>query len=191
MTVVEPFPPLRETVAYAKTWGTYLRTCRDELATPHAKEIVARAENCVRIGVMLGELLPITWRGVFHALFRPLSGAWKPVVEFEALRQEVRALFFTVRESMEGANEVARRLQKLTGRRLSEADQLDGLLDAARRLEDAVFQDWPSFAEQSAALPKSAGSLPVDESLAEALGVTVEAARERLAARRRELDASQ
>jgi hypothetical protein len=54
------------------------------------------------------------------------------------------------------------------------------VIEDARRLEETVFRDWPSFADPV----KTSNALPVDESLAEALGVSVGEARQRLDARR-------
>ncbi len=67
-------------------------------------------------------------------------------------------------------------------------DRLLKVMEDARRLEEKVFRDWPSFAET---LPSRnpLESLPVDESLAEALAITVGEARQRMDARRRELNA--
>ena len=59
--------------------------------------------------------------------------------------------------------------------------------EEARELEEQVFRDWPSFGEPWLA----ADSLPVDESLAEALGITAEEAREKMDARRQQLNAGQ
>src|SRR5438046_1845308 len=81
---------------------------------PHGQEIVAKAENTVSIGVQLGELLPITWRAAFHVLFRPNLASWKSAKEFDAFRQEVRALFYTVREALDESRKTAEMLQTLT-----------------------------------------------------------------------------
>jgi hypothetical protein len=68
-------------------------------------------------------------------------------------------------------------------------DRLLAAIESARDLEETVFRDWPAFSEPLAAV-NSADSLPVDESLAEALGITVEEARQKMETRRRELNAA-
>ena len=185
MTVLNTFPPLQAAIAHAESWRTYLNVCQDELRSPHAQDIVARAENTVGIGVQLGELLPITWRAAFHGLFRPSLASWYSVKEFEAIRQEVRALFYTVREAMDGARKTAELLQALTGRQPAGMDRLLKAIEEARELEENVFRDWPSYIEPW--LP--ADSLSVDEALAEALGITVDEARKKMDARRQQLNA--
>ena len=184
MPVLNPFPPLQGAIAYAESWQTYLNDCQDELRSPHAHDFITKAENHVGIGVQLGELLPSTWRLAFNALFRSRQASWSSVKEFEAFRQQMRALFYTVREAMDSIRKTAETLQALTGRKPEGMDRLLTLIDDARRLEEAVFRDWPSFVEP---LPTSGDSLPVDESLAEALGITVEEARGKMDARQREL----
>src|SRR5437762_10083827 len=185
MTVQNSFPLLQAAIAHAESWRTDLNACQDELRSPHAQDIVARAENSVGIGVQLGELLPITWRATFLGLLRPISASWNSVREFEAFRQQVRALFYTVREAMDGARKTAEMLQALTGRQPAGMERLLKAIDAARQLEENVFRDWPSFIEPL--LP--ADSLSVNESLAEALGISVDEARQKMDARRHQLDA--
>ena len=130
------------------------------------QEAIARAENTVAIAVQLGELLPITWRAIFHGLFRPTLASWNSAKEFEGLRQQLRALFFTVREAMERAQRIAESLQLLNGRKPEGMDRLAVLIEDAGRLEEAVFRDWPSFAEPLQSSCNAADSLPVDASLA-------------------------
>jgi hypothetical protein len=186
MTVLNSFPPLQGAIAYAESLKSYLNACQDELSSPRTQAVIARAENNVGIGVMLGELLPVTWRAAFNVLFRPSLAPWKSVKEFEAFRHEIRALFYTVRETMDSIRKTAEMLQALTGRKPEGMDRLLTLIEGARQLEENVFHDWPSFVEPCC----PTDSLSVDESLAEALGITVEEARQKIGARRRELIAS-
>jgi hypothetical protein len=155
------------------------------LSSPRGQAVITRAENNVAIGVMLGELLPSTWRAACNVLFRPSLTPWKSVKEFEAFRNDTRALFYTVREAMDSIRKTAEKLQTLTGRKPDGLDRLLALIDDARRLEEAVFRDWPSFVEP---LPASVDALPVDESLAKSLGITAEEARHKMDARKRELN---
>ncbi len=187
MNVLDRFPPLQGAIAHAESWKTYLNACQEELGSQPAQDIIARAENNVGIGIQLGELLPITWSALFNAIFRPSLASWNSVKEFEAFRQQVRALFYTVREAMDSVRKTAEMLKAVTGRSPEGTDRLLVLIDDACRLEEAVFRDWPSFTEP---LPSAspADSLPVDESLAEAFGITLEAARQKMDARRRELN---
>ncbi len=138
------------------------------------------------VGVKVGEMLPFTWQLTFDVLFRPGEETWTTIEEFEAVRQKVHRLFFTAREAMDSTRQVAETLQVLTGRKPAGMDRPLQVIDEVRQLQEAVFRDWPSFEEP---LPSGnpADSLAVDESLAEALGITVEEARQRLDARR-ELD---
>src|SRR5260370_705063 len=98
MNVLDRFPPLQGAIAHAESWKTYLNACQEELGSQPAQDIIARAENNVGIGIQLGELLPITWSALFNAIFRPSLASWNSVKEFEAFRQQVRALFYTGRE---------------------------------------------------------------------------------------------
>jgi hypothetical protein len=185
MPVLDTFPPLQAAIALAESWKPYLNPSQDELRDPPAQDWVARAENAVDIGVQLGELLPITWRAAFHGLLRPTSAAWHSVQEFETVRQAVRALFYTVREAMDSARKTAEVLQTLTGGQPAGLGRLLQAIEEVRTLEENVFRDWPSFVEPHL----SADSLSVEESLAEALGIAVDEARQKLAARRHELNA--
>ena len=185
MTVLDTFPPLQATIDHAKSWNPYLNPSQDELRSSHTQDIITRAENTVGIGILLGELLPVTWRAAFHSLFRPTLAPWKSVKEFEALRQEVRALFYTLREAIDNARKTAEMLQALTGQQPAGMDRLLKAIEEARELEENVFRDWPSFVEPW--LPTD--SLSVDESLAEALGITVDEARQKMDARRHQLNA--
>lgn len=181
MTGLNSFPPLQAAIAHAESWRSYLTAFQQDLRSPHTPDIIARAEDSVNIGIQLGELLPLTWRAAFHGLFRP---CWQSAKEFEAVRQQIRALFFTAREAMDDAREIADMLQALTSRQPAGMDRLHKVIEEARQLEESVFRDWPSFAEPC--LP--ADSLPVDESLAESLGISVEEARQKMDARRHQLN---
>jgi hypothetical protein len=185
MPVLDTFPPLQAAIALAEYWKSYLNPSQDELCSPPAQDFVRRAKNAVGIGVQLGEMLPITWRATFHGRLRSTSASWHSVQEFETVRQEVRALFFTVRGAMDSARKAAEMLQTLTGRQPAGMGRLLQAIEEARALEENVFRDWPSFAEPY--LP--ADSLSLEESLAKALGITVAEARLKLAARRHELNA--
>ena len=86
---------------------------------------------------------------------------------------------------MEGARKIGERMPAHSGKRPEGMARLLVVIETARRLEEAVFRDWPSFAEP---MPMVTGSLPVEESLAEALGATAEEARQKMDARRLELN---
>jgi hypothetical protein len=185
MTAIDSFPPLQGGVAQAESWTRHLTTRRPELGGRPAEEVATSLEFIVWYGVKLGEILPLHWSIVFDNLFRPGQEAWTTVKEFEAARQAVRHLFFTVREAMEGTLQIAQALQGLAGRKPAGLDRLRAVIADARRLEETVFRDWPSFADPV----KTTNALPVDESLAEALGITVGDARQKMDARRRERNA--
>ena len=161
---------------------------RPKLDVQSTEEMAASLDSIVSYGVKCGELLPLTWRLAFDTLFRPGEESWTTVKEFEDIRQAVRLLFFTAREALSRTREVAEALQTRTGRQPAGMDRLVKVMEDARRLEEKVFRDWPSFAET---LPSRnpLESLPVDESLAESLEITVGEARQRMDTRRRELNA--
>jgi hypothetical protein len=148
------------------------------------EQIAASLESIVWAGVMLGETLPLTWRLAFDNLFRPGEPYWCTVGEFEAARNAVRRLFFTHREAMEAARQVAESLQAQTGRKAKGLDRLLEGIEKARRLEEDVFRDWPSFAEPLPP-PDLTKSLPVEEAFAEIMGLTVEQVREKVAEHKR------
>jgi hypothetical protein len=180
-TVLDNLPPLQSAIAHAESWTRYLKGQRLE-------ELAVSLESIVGVGVNLGELLAFSWRLTFDGLFRPGKESWTTVKEFEAVRQAVYHLFCTGREALAWTRQVAEALQALTGRKPAQMDQLLRVIEDARQLEEAVFRDWPSFGEPLPSV-NPADSLPVDESLAEALGISVEEAKQRLDARRRELNA--
>ncbi len=188
--VLDRFPPLQGAIAQAESWTRYLNAQQPELGSRRPEEITAFLEAIVWVGVKLGELLPFTWRLTFANLFRPGEAPWTTVKEFEAVRQEVHRLFFTAREALDMTRQVAEVLQALTGQKPEGMDRLLEVIEGACRLEEAVLGDWPSFAEPLPTV-NLADSLPVDESLAQALGITVEEAKQKLDARRRELNAKQ
>jgi hypothetical protein len=185
MTVmaVDNFPPLQGTIAQAEAWTRYLHA-------QQPKEIADSLESIVWVGVKLGEQLPFTWRITFNSLFRPGEGSWTTVKEFEAVRRAVQRLFFTAREAMALTRQVGEALQTLTGQKPAGMDRLLEVIEEARRLEERVFRDWPSFLEP---LPPMnlADSLSAEESLAEALGISVEEARQKMETRRNELNVKQ
>ena len=182
------FPPLSGAIANAESWTRYLSVPRNGAAARRPEEIAASVESQVSVGVHLGESLPLVWRLTFDTLLRPGAESWSTVSELEAIRQEIRRLFFTVREAMDSFRNLAESLQGVTGRLPARMGQLLEVIEAARQLEDQVFRDWPSFAEPLPA-PDFAASLPVEESLAAILGIHVDQARQRLEARRQELNA--
>lgn len=173
----DTFAPLQGAIVQAESWTSYLSARKPE-------EIASSGESIVWAGALSGELLPFTWSVAFQSLFRSGEASWTTVREFEAIRQEVRRLFFTARAALDLTRQVAEALQVRTGRTPAAMDRLLAAIENARQLEEAVFRDWPSFTEP---LPseKPADALPVDESLAEALGITAEEARQRMEAHRR------
>jgi hypothetical protein len=185
-TAVESFPPLQGAIAQAESWKQYLMSQQDRLSQRTPAEIAACLENIVWFGVKLGELLPLIWQLTFDRLFHPGAESWTTVGDFETTRQSVRHLFFTAREALAATRQVAERLQTLTHRTPAGIEQLHAVMEQARQLEETVFRDWPSFSAPPP--PRSlADSLAADDSLAEALGIPVEEARQKLDARRREL----
>lgn len=203
MTVaLENFLPLQDVIARAEAWTRSLNAQRSEMNGKRAEEMAASVEYIVSVGISLGELLPLAWRVTFDNLFRPGAESWTTPKEFEAVRREVKRLFFTAREAMSISGQVAEALQARTAGTAAGMARLLAAIEAARQLEEAVFRDWPSFERPQQTLPiqgqpqqtlpsegKPQQQLPVDESLAEALKITVEEARMRLDARRRELNA--
>jgi hypothetical protein len=187
MTVLANFSPLQGAISQAVSWKQFLNDNRDELGSRRPEELVTCLENIVWFGAKMGELLPFTWRLTFDNLFAPGAVSWTSIKDFEAVRQEVRRLFFTAREAMDMTRQVATALQTLTGRKPAGMDRLFAAIEDARLLEETVFQDWPSFTEPLPSV-NSAEALPVDASLAQALGITVEEARQKMDARRRELN---
>ena len=187
MTVLNIFPPLQGAFAYAESLKPDLDACQNELSTASTQAVIGRAEKYISIGVMLGEWLPLIWRATFNILLRPSLGRWQSVQEFEGLRQEVRGMFYKVREAMDNIRKIALTLEGLTGRKPEGMDRLHTLIEDARLLEEKVFRDWPSFVENQ---PPTDSKL-VDESLAEALNITVEEARLKMDERRDLFDANQ
>jgi hypothetical protein len=172
MTVLDHFPPLRGAILQAQSWTSYLHAGPDESD--------ASLDKFIAVGIQLGDWLSLTWRLTFDRFFKTDKTTWSTPKDLEAVRQEVRRLFFTTREAMDGFRQLAE-AQKVTP---AQFDKLLQAIDDAARLEEVVFRDWPSFTEPA---PASNSTLPVDESLAEALGVSVDEARRKMDARRAEL----
>lgn len=180
MMVLNTFPPLQAAIARAASLRTEVNAFQDELRSPHPRDAIVKAEHTIGKCVQLGELLPLTWREVFHGLFGPDSASWQSVREFEAVGQLVSTLFHTVRLLMAEVREGAAELLAVTPRQLAGMDRLLKVIEAVRQLEEKVFRDWPSFVDPW--LPTE--SISLEESLAEALGVTVDEARQKLDRRR-------
>jgi hypothetical protein len=182
--ITNTFPRLEAAILQAEFWTNFIKTNQATLASSRWEKL----ESIVWIGVLEGETLPYTWRLTFDTLLLPGKELWTTVKEFEAVRQKVRRLFFTSREAMDFTRQVGELLQALTGQKPAAMDRLLAAIENARKLEKDVFRNWDSFTET---LPPSqpGASLSVDESLAKALGITVEEARLRMEARRRELTA--
>jgi hypothetical protein len=185
MSALNAFTPLQTAIAHVESWRIYLNASYDDLCGKPAQDLAAIAENTVDIGVLLGELLSITWRAVFNSQLRSSAASWSTVSDFEALRKDLRALFYTTREAMEGASIFAQKIQTRTGEQPAGLNRLLTAIDDGRKLEESVFRDWPSFIEPQL----SVDALAVEESLAEVLGIRVEEARQKMDARRRQLNA--
>jgi hypothetical protein len=174
---VNDFPPMQGAIAQAESWTRYLNDRCDQADGP--EDAAAALENIVWVGVHLGEALPCLWRLAFSHWFRR-TNTWTGVEDFEKIRREVRRLFFAGREAMEKSRQAAEAMRAATGHPATGMSRLVAALNAACKLEEAVFRDWPSFVDAVTI----SDSLPVDESLARALGVTLEEAQEKMAARR-------
>ncbi len=182
---IADFGPLQQAIGLAETWKPQFAKCESEIASPEGKATIIRAQNCIRIGIALGELLPVTWQAIFQAFFGPSLMQFEPAEEFESLRQSTRGLFYTVREALDRVNRIAISLRDLTGQEPPGVNRLTSLIDEARTLEETVFRDWPSFTEP----PLEGKTYSVEESLAEALGISVDAARQKMESRRSRLNA--
>ena len=126
----------------------------------------------IQAAIQLGEQLPDTWKRTFRSLAPPDDG-WMTVQQYEEERNAIRRLFFTVREAMDGARRAAEAHQARRGSAPADLPRLLTLIDDARRLEEEVFRDWPSFADPLPP-PDLSKALPVDEAFAEILGLSVE-----------------
>jgi hypothetical protein len=180
------FPPLQGAITQAESWTRYLTAQQPQFGKRPPADVAVALESIVWVGVKLGEVLPFTWRVTFDNLFRPGQKSWTTVEQFDAVRQAVRLLFFSAREAMDMTRQLAETLQEVTGRQPGGMDRLLEVIESARQLEETVFRDWPVFAEPLPLL-HAVDTLPVDEALAEALGLSVAEARLRMDARRREI----
>src|SRR5207248_6526238 len=120
----DTFAPLQGAIAQAESWTRYLTARRPDLVHRQPEEIASSLESIVWAGALSGELLPFTWRLTFDDLFRPGETSWTTVEEFEAVRQEVRRLFFTAREALDMTRQVAETLQVRIGRKPAGMDRL-------------------------------------------------------------------
>lgn len=174
---VAGFPPIEGAIAQAESWKEYLTHLGDLRKHKHA-QITGLMRSIVGTGIRLGELLPLTWRLTFDDLIN--APEWITTEDFEKTRQSVRRLFFTVREALELTWQMAQRLPEEI--ESADLERLQKLRAEAQELEATVFRDWPSFTEpMTPSMP-----LTVVESLAEALGISVAEAQEKMDARRRE-----
>ncbi len=188
-TTIQEFPPLQSAIAQAESWTRFLNESPLDARYRSSEENIASLESSIlAIGVKVGEMLPLTWRLTFEVLFRPGQESWSALHEFEAVRQTVHRLFFTAREALESTLKIAESMQVQSGRVPAEMARLLDAIEEARRLEEAVFRDWPSF-EEPLPTDQFTDALLADESLAETLGISVEEARRRLEVRRLELHA--
>jgi hypothetical protein len=156
-------------------------------AAPISPDQLNVLDGLVWAGAFMGETLPMTWRLTFDNLFGEPTESWTTIQDFEAARNGVRKLFFTCREGMDKARVIAETIRAITGQIPPGMDRLLKAIENARLLELEVFRDWPPFAD---ALPPvdPADRLTSEESLAEILGITEAQAREKMDARRHELN---
>lgn len=168
---------LQHAIDRAESVTRYLDARRPEQVAGSLGAVIAA-------GVRAGEELPAAWRLAFNTLVRTGDGSWSTVAEYEAVRNAVRRLFTTAREAMEKTRRTAEALQNGTGRRPEGLSRLLEVMEEARRLEEEVFRDWPSFAEP---LPpvNLAECQPVEEAFAEMMGITVEQLQEKVAEHKR------
>src|SRR5436190_29552 len=110
-TVLDRFPPLESAIAQAESWTRYLKARQLDSSNRRPEELIAFQESIVGVGVKVGEMLPFTWRLTFDSLLRRGEKSWTSVKEFEAVRKVVHQLFFTAREAMDEARQVAEALQ--------------------------------------------------------------------------------
>ena len=158
-----------------------------DAAAPISPDQVNVLNGLVWAGAFMGETLPMTWRLTFDNLFGSSTEPWTTLQDFEAARNGVRKLFFTCREGMDKARAIAETIQTITGQIPPGLDRLVKAMENARLLESAVFRDWPPFADPVPGV-EPADRLSCEDSLAEVLGISVEQARGRMDARRRELN---
>jgi hypothetical protein len=182
---------LRDSANYAESWTQTADAYGHELGSRTPEQVAAaiatiraKVESYVGFGIAVGNILDMHWRLTFSNLFDVGEVCISPS-ELQQIRQEVRRLFLSVRESMDKTRYVADVFHAATGQTVSGADRLIALIVDAKKLEEQVFRDWPSFSEPTPPF-SLADCLPPDEALAEGLGITVDEARQKLSARLRE-----
>src|SRR5438105_1622269 len=141
MTALDRFPPLQSAIAQATAWTSYLNAGKDRVNGTHPQEPLASAEDLVRMGIHIGEALPIIWRLAFkQMLVKPGDSPWMTTEESEATRNAIRGLFFTAREALESTRKTAEAFSDATGRRPKEWDRLLTVIDETHQLEENVFR---------------------------------------------------
>ena len=168
--------PLQYSLDTAESVGRFLRRQPSGDLGPRVWE------SLVSVALEFPARLRQGWRVAYDGLKGPPGGDFIPVREVEEVREAVQKAFSGAGEALEKLHAEAIRRGGTSG---DDAAKLAAALEEVRRLEHGIFKDWVSFREP---LPDDPGeALPVDESLAEILGVTVEQARRKLEERRRQL----
>jgi hypothetical protein len=178
MTIADYFP-LQYTLDRAESVRRFLDGRDSERLAPSLDDVV-------RAAVELGQQLPDAWKRTFRSLDHAEDG-WMTVQQYEDQRNAVLQLFAAVRKTMDDARRAAEAEQTRTGRALTELPRLLALIEDARRQEEDLFRDWQSFRDPIPP-PDFSKALTPEQSLANALGVSLQEAKERMDARRRELD---
>ncbi len=179
MTIaIADYFPLQFTLDQAESVRRFLDGRQPEQVAPTLDAVIHAA-------IQLGEQLPDTWKQTFRSLDHADAG-WMTVQQYEDQRNAVLRLFATVREAMNAARRAAEAEQARTGRAPVELPRLLTFIEDTRRQEEELFRDWPSFREPLPA-PDFSKALTPEESVALGLGISVEQAKERMEARRREL----
>jgi hypothetical protein len=161
------------------------------------RQLLARGSNGGRIARDLGDLIaeveqyPDLLRRAWSTAFAILAedGEFSfTTAQFETLRTGLRKAIDRAYEAVSRVRAAGAQVQGSSGRPRGDDERLSAVEEQIRHLDEGIFRHWPSFAGRAA--PNPADCVPAEEAFAEAMGLTVEQWREKVAEHKRRYHAA-
>jgi hypothetical protein len=161
------------------------------------RRLLARGNNGGRIARDLGDLIaeveqyPGLLRRAWATAFAVLAEEGEfsfTTSQFETLRTGLREAIDRAYEAVRRVRVAAAQIRGSSGRLRDDDERLSAVEGEIRRLDEEIFRHWPSFAGRTP--PKPGECVPAEEAFAEAMGLTVEEWREKVAEHKRRYHAA-
>jgi hypothetical protein len=161
------------------------------------RQLLARGNNGGRIARDLGDLIaeveqyPDLLRRAWSTVFAVLAEEGEfsfTTSQFEALRTGLRKAVDRAYEAVSRVRAAGAQVQGSSGRPRDDDERLSAVEEQIRHLDEEIFHHWPSFAGRTP--PKPGDYVLAEEAFAEAMGLTVEQWREKVAEHKRRYHAA-